>query len=437
MVLQSFFRRQCFARLFRLGLAFRLTALCVGVVVSGPAKSQDLMLPPTITRLGSAKTPEGATVTIQGQNFLGVTFVGIKGLPMQSFRILSDRTLRAVLPPEATSGYVSVTGPVGTAQSPKPLQIGPSITDFSPASAQPGDTVTLTGYNLTAAKSVNVGAYEASFTAVSENELQLVVPARATSARIGVHGLGYSFTSAKYLQLPLTLKNEYVLLKKDAANLKAAMNGLGKDQFIPAKELLTAVSQQINQYFSSESAGMADALNNIDSALAVLTNSTLSSAQRSAQAQAFANAAAADVNALSQNYGVITYTPGTYVFTVPTNVYSVFIAVSGGDGGDGAGCSSTDDDGNIDWTPGDAGDNGGSHTGTFAVTPGQTLFVSVDSGESGDCSEGDGGNGGGASVTVTGGLYPASISADGGDGGGGGGCSCGDDGDDGQATIYW
>jgi IPT/TIG domain len=437
MVSQSFFRRQCVARLAHLGFAFWLTALCAGVAVSGPAKGQDLMLPPTIIKLGSAKAPEGAAVTIEGQNFWGITFVGINGLPMQSFKVLSDRTIRAVLPPEATSGYVSVVGPVGTAQSPKPLQIGPSISDFSPASAQPGDTVTLTGYNLTAAKTVNVGAYEAGFTVVSENELQLVVPARATSALIGVHGLGYSFTSAEYLQLPLTLKSEYALLKKDAANLKAAMNGLGKEQFIPAAELLNAVSQQINQYFSSESAGMADALNNIDNALAVLTNSTLSAAQRSAQAQAFATVAASDVNVLEQNYGAVTYHPGNYIFTVPTNVYSIYIAVSGGDGGDGADCSTTDDDGNVDLTSGDAGDSGGSHTGTFTVTPGQTFLVSVDSGESGDCDEGDGGNGGGASVILTGGLNPSTISAAGGDGGAGGGCSCGDDGDDGQATIYW
>jgi hypothetical protein len=73
--------------------------------------------------------------------------------------------------PEATSGYVSVKGPDGTAQSPKPLEIGPSITDFSPAAAMPGDTITLTGYNLTATKAVNVGAYAARFTVLSDDEL--------------------------------------------------------------------------------------------------------------------------------------------------------------------------------------------------------------------------------------------------------------------------
>jgi hypothetical protein len=404
----------------------------LAVAVSGPAKSQELMPPPIITRLSRTKAPEGATLTLEGQNFLGVAFVGINGLPMKSFKILSNRTLRAVLPPEATSGYVSVMSPEGTAQSPKPLQIGPSMTDFSPASALPGDTITLTGYNLTATKAVNVGAYAAEFTVLSDDELQLVVPTRAVTARIGVHGLGYSFTSTKYLQLPLTIKKEYLLLKTDNANLKAATNGLARYRFAPARQLLTAVSKQINRYFSSESAAMADALNNINNAIAVLTNSTLSSAQRSVQAQAFAMAAAADVNVLAQNFGVVTYHPGNYVFTVPTNVYSVYIAVSGGDGGAGGDCFN--DDGS--WTYGDPGQTGDSHTITLAVTPGQSLVVSVDSGGSGDCAAGDGGGGGGASVT--GALpNPFSISAAGGTGGAGAGCGCGDNGGDAQATIYW
>ena len=182
---------------------------------------------------------------------------------------------------------------------------------------------------------------------------------------------------------------------------------------------------------------MTDALNNLNSAIAVLKNSTLSSAQKSAQAQAFASAAATDVNVLVQSFGVITYHPGSHVFTVPTNVYSVYIAVSAGDGGDGGDCFNyTDDESGGYWTYGDAGQRGKSVIGTFAVTPGQSLLVSVGSGQAGECVYGDGGNGGGASVTDV--LSNSSIvSAAGGAGGAGAGCDCGGNGEDGQVTIYW
>ena len=62
----------------------------------------------------------------------------------------------------------------------------PSITKFTPSTAKPGATVTITGKDLTGAKSVMVGSLKATFKVKSSTTITATVPTKAKSGKITV-----------------------------------------------------------------------------------------------------------------------------------------------------------------------------------------------------------------------------------------------------------
>ena len=81
----------------------------VVAVTAGPA--------PTVTDFVPTKGPAGTEVTITGTNFLGATAVAFNGVPAARFEVLSGMSIKAVVPPGASSGPISVVAPGGTAVS--------------------------------------------------------------------------------------------------------------------------------------------------------------------------------------------------------------------------------------------------------------------------------------------------------------------------------
>ena len=75
------------------------------------------LVPPTLIRFVPARGPEGTRVVLTGTHFLGVTEVRFNGVSASEFEILSATSIEAVVPPDATSGPISVVAPGGTAVS--------------------------------------------------------------------------------------------------------------------------------------------------------------------------------------------------------------------------------------------------------------------------------------------------------------------------------
>ncbi len=102
------------------------------------------------------------------------------------------------------------------------------------------------------------------------------------------------------------------------------------------------------------------------------------------------------------------YGQGTYSFTVPAGVYTIFGRVWGAGGGGGGANNSNF---------GDGGGGGGYAEGWFSVTPGQVITIIVGAGgAAGYTTGGNGGNGGSSSIgsymSATGGLGgPGDMSA--------------------------
>lgn len=72
--------------------------------------------PPVVYGFSPANAPALANVTIAGTNFTGATAVTFNGLSA-SFTVDSSAQLTAVVPPNGSTGFISVTTPSGTATS--------------------------------------------------------------------------------------------------------------------------------------------------------------------------------------------------------------------------------------------------------------------------------------------------------------------------------
>ena len=74
-------------------------------------------LPPTVTGFDPPWGPPGIRVNLTGTHFLGATAVLFNGVSSLQFRVQSASTILAFVPPDASSGPISVVTPGGTAVS--------------------------------------------------------------------------------------------------------------------------------------------------------------------------------------------------------------------------------------------------------------------------------------------------------------------------------
>jgi carboxypeptidase T len=78
---------------------------------------------PAVAAVSPRGGAAGTTVTITGSRFTGATGVAFDGVPAASFRVVSDREIRAVVPAGARAGRVTVDSATGTGTSPAAFQV--------------------------------------------------------------------------------------------------------------------------------------------------------------------------------------------------------------------------------------------------------------------------------------------------------------------------
>jgi hypothetical protein len=106
--------------------------------------------PPVVSSFTPGSGQVGASVTLTGQYFTGVTAVTLGGVPVSGFAVNSASSLTAVVPPGVNSGNFCVTTPDGTGCSNSSFQVTTTAPDLvvSTAQAVAGGTyhnVTVTG----------------------------------------------------------------------------------------------------------------------------------------------------------------------------------------------------------------------------------------------------------------------------------------------------
>ena len=152
----------------------------------------DFVVAPTIGSFSPTAGPVGTLVTIDGLNLVGITGVAFNGTPAVFFDEVTPTRIRAIVPPDATTGTISVTvgGQTGvsagsfTVETPTPS--GPVISSFSPAVGPVGTVVTIIGTGFAGATRVEFVHDWATPTSVSATQVTAVVPAGAITGKIGV-----------------------------------------------------------------------------------------------------------------------------------------------------------------------------------------------------------------------------------------------------------
>ncbi|MEW6274438.1 MAG: cadherin-like beta sandwich domain-containing protein [Bacillota bacterium] len=129
--------------------------------------------PPVLSGVSPAAAASGDTVTITGQNLWGATIVNLGGVPADSFTVVSDTEIKAVVDTGASGGTVAVTTPGGTATlngslftsnnaDLGDLQVNPG--SISPAPFSP-KTVAYAVYTPEVLRSIDVAATPADLSA--------------------------------------------------------------------------------------------------------------------------------------------------------------------------------------------------------------------------------------------------------------------------------
>ncbi|MEV6326077.1 IPT/TIG domain-containing protein, partial [Nocardia sp. NPDC051787] len=163
---------------------------------------------PTLTTVAPRFGPEtgGNTVTLTGANFTRATAVRFGTTLATSFTVVSDTQITAVAPARTGIAAVTVSSPGGLSNGvlyafvPAPT-LGSVNPDSGPATG--GNTVTLTGTNLTRTTAVRFGATPAtSFTVVSSTEVTAIAPAGTGTTSVTITTAGGTTSGVPYTYVP-------------------------------------------------------------------------------------------------------------------------------------------------------------------------------------------------------------------------------------------
>jgi len=145
---------------------------------------------PAITSFTPASAPVGTSITIAGSNLIGTTSVKFNGVSSTSVSSITATSLKAIVPPGATTGKISIVTPGGSATSATAFTVTipvPTISAFSPATGRIGTSILIAGANFTGATSVKFnGTSSTSIQVLAPTFLKATVPAGATTGKISI-----------------------------------------------------------------------------------------------------------------------------------------------------------------------------------------------------------------------------------------------------------
>lgn len=149
----------------------------------------------------------GTVVTLNGSGFTGVNAAWVGAAKNAVVRVLNDRQVQVTIPAGATSGAIGVFNPAHAAFTATSFTVlttaaayrQPAISGFSPAAGPVGTVVTLSGSGFTGLDHAWVGnAKNAPVRVLSDTQVQVTIPAGATSGSIGLFNPSYVAFAASW-----------------------------------------------------------------------------------------------------------------------------------------------------------------------------------------------------------------------------------------------
>lgn len=177
----------------------RVTAVVPPNVTTGPitivttngtfTTETHFSLPARVNSFNPPSGKRGDTVVISGLNLSGATAVRFNGVPADTFQVVSDTQVSAVVPPLATSGQISVVTGAGEATSAATFNVLPVLDGFNPTTVSRGAPVNLLGAGLTNLAWVRIGGVDATFTVINSTNARAIVPLNAFSGPVRVRAV--------------------------------------------------------------------------------------------------------------------------------------------------------------------------------------------------------------------------------------------------------
>lgn len=174
-----------------------MAVICIG---SFGCKKEEPVQPFSITSFDPKIGTFNTVVTIQGEGFSttptdNVVNIGGVAAPVQT---ASQTQLTVVVPQVARTGKITVetAGRRATSADDFVVPVGPTPVSFNPTSAQEGDQVIITGYNLNNNPSISFNGVKATaVSSQSDTKVAVIVPDGATTGQVTLSANGVSNTS--------------------------------------------------------------------------------------------------------------------------------------------------------------------------------------------------------------------------------------------------
>jgi len=154
---------------------------------------------PRITGFRPERGWQGTIVTIEGQNFAGVTAVKF-GDRLAEFTVTAATQIRTVVPAGVTNGAITVVHD-DSDTSVEPFVVagpGPFIDHLDSWVGAPGDSVVVRGVNFKSVTAVWFGNAPAAFALVADTQLKATVPAAASGKIRVASALGQTVTAEPF-----------------------------------------------------------------------------------------------------------------------------------------------------------------------------------------------------------------------------------------------
>ena len=127
--------------------------------------------------------PPGATITVNGKNFIGNTSFHFGTTPAP-FVVTADTQIQVQIPAMAPSGPVTLRNASGQSVSRVSLLVigtSPYVEEIKPDVASPGEIVTFEGINFTGTSAIRFGTADAEFTVTADTQIRVTIPEEAVS----------------------------------------------------------------------------------------------------------------------------------------------------------------------------------------------------------------------------------------------------------------
>lgn len=152
---------------------------------------------PYIASFAPTSGTAGTVVTLTGSGFTGLNQAWVGNAHDGTLQVVSDSKVTVTVPKDATTGAIGILNPANASFTPSSFTVSsgstgttypqPYISGYTPTSGPAGTVVTLNGSGFTGTNAAWVGAaHDGTVKVVSDTQLQVTVPADASTGSIGI-----------------------------------------------------------------------------------------------------------------------------------------------------------------------------------------------------------------------------------------------------------